>query len=363
MARHPIIRPALCCALDNGEIRALQGFYGGTPSIKVNTTVYNLSSKTITYFDNRYGVINATSITGDHRGRSGVSVIVTLEVPTDFPSQSIGTYMNELISAAVEQGNVQNTGRCTVYEYGFTISEYNLVDSTIHKDAVSGILIGVGSCDWRSLTGSPLSSFAGRESSFRGHLQAVEYVDDNREAIYIAGVKSVDVVRATPSHIAGRKPGVYVSKLNDIGELEVKTYSTCELCRAEENLAIFERHSEAESFMDNLSMPSGKKAASGGSGFGNRSISERLRDRAERHPNFNAQPQAQAQATGSKGSANTGSARGATHSFDHRSRYERASGGRSWFVLVMELLDSLMGQIIRMTHRDGFGKWFSTGGQ
>jgi len=361
MARHPIIRPALCCALDNGEIRTLLGFYGGVQSIKVTTTVLNLSSKAITYYDNRYGVINAASITGDHRERSGVSVIVTLEVPTDIPNQSIGTYMNELISAAVEQGNVHSTGRCTVYEYGFSISEYNLVDSTIHKDAVSGILIGVGNCDWRSVSGSPLSNFVGRDSKFRGRLQAVEYVDDNREAIFIAGVKAVEVVRATPSHIAGKMPGVYVTTLNEIGDLEVKCYSTCELCRAEENLAIFERHSEAESFMDNQSMPSGKKAASGGSGFSNRSISERLRDRAERHPNFNAQPQAQS--TGGKGGAGASSAQGATHSFDRRSRYEKASGERSWFVLVMELLDSLMGQIIRMTHREGFGKWFSTGGQ
>ena len=359
MLRHTTIRPAQCCALEQEEIRALRGFYGGSPSIKVTVTVYNLSSKSVSYYDNRYGVLNAARLTGDHMDRSGVSVIVTLEVPTEMSDSPIGVLMNELISAAVEKGNVQHNGLGTVYEYGFTIREHNLVDGAIHKDAVSGVHIGVGNCDWRAVSGDILANFTGRGNNFRGRLQAIEFVDDHRGAIYIAGAKEVEVIQATLPHVAGRKPGVYITSIAENGDLQVKSYNNCESCRADENLAIFDRITEAEAFMDNLNMPSGKKTSAAGTGpsSSTRSISDRLRERAGRHPGFNAQQQAQP--SGAKG----GAAQGSSHAFDRRSRYERASGGRSWFVLVMELLDSLMGQIIRMTHKEGFGKWFSTGGQ
>jgi len=362
MLRHTTIRPAQCCALEQEEIRALRGFYGGSPSIKVTVTVYNLSSKSVTYYDNRYGVLDAVKLTGDHMNRSGVSVIVTLEVPTDMTDGPIGVLMNELISAAVEKGNVQQNGLGTVYEYGFSIGEYNLVDGAIHKDAVTGVHIGVGNCDWRAVSGDVMSNFTGRGNSFRGRLQAIEFVDDHRPAIYIAGAKEVEVIRATQPHVAGRKPGVYISTIAENGDLQVKSYSTCESCRADENLAIYERITEAEAFMENLNMPSGKKNSSTGAGASSnaRSISDRLRERAGRHPGYTAQQQAQP--SGGKSTPGGNSAQGASHTFDRRSRYERASDGRSWFVLVMELLDSLMGQIIRMTHKEGFGKWFSTGG-
>lgn len=351
MARQPIIRPASCSVLTFGEIQSLRSFYG-LSSIRLTVNVYNLSSYPITYYDPNFGVMQAHRLTGEHGRLAGVHVVMVLEVPTDGRGGTLGVSMNELINAAVAQGNVNTTGNTVTYQYAFQIMDHTLLPGVIHKDPVTGTLIGVGDCDWPSVTRGSIGSFGGRDSKFRGKLQAIEFVDDHRECVYLAGVKTLEVIRAVPTHIAAKQPGVYVTTVGETGELEVKSYTTCELCRSEENFALFEKHHEAEAFLDRSSMPSPKKAGSSGPA---RSMSERLKERADRFYTNAAQSTA-------SGGRNANASNAGPSAFDRRSRYEQVSGGRSWLVVVMEFLESIAGHLIRKTHKEGFGMWFSEGG-
>lgn len=354
MARQPIIRPASCSVLSSGEIQGLRSFYG-LSSVRLVINVYNLSSYPVTYYDPNFGVVRADKLTGEHGQLSGVHVVLVLEVPSNIRAGLIGAGMNELINAAVAEGNVQISGTHTSYEYGFHIKDHTLLNGVIHKDPVTGILIGIGDCDWPRATRGDIGSFGGRDSKFRGKLQAIEFVDDHRECIYLAGVKTLEVIRAVPTHIAGKQPGVYVTTVGETGELEVKSYTTCESCRSEENFAVYERHGEAESFLDRSSMPSGKKAGPTGTA---RSMSERLKERADRFYSNTTQSATPNGRTSNSAGAGPSSA----SAFDRRSRYERVSGDRSWLVVIMEFLESVVGQVIRKTHKEGFGMWFSEGG-
>lgn len=298
MARQSKIRPAPCGALSVDDVQMLTGFYS-RPSVRSKVTVYNLSSYPISYLDDRFGVIHCVRLPGEHGRRKGVSVVVTLEVPSSFQSGALGAGMNELINAAVAQGGVESDGNTIVYTYGFEIPDHLLLNGVIYKDNATGVMVGVGECDWPAAGGNVLGDFAGRSSAFRGRLQAIEFVDDHRECVYLVGVKNIDPISSIPTHVAGKQPGLYITSLNEMGELTVKSYSTCELCRADENFAVFERFSEAEAFQERSGPTSTKKGAAAPG----QTLSERLKSRAERDTQRPLQPNTSRPASGPSGGA------------------------------------------------------------
>lgn len=254
----------------------LRGRYNSS-SLRTEIYLFNFTHTTITYYDRTCGLLTAKPLGNGPDGFTGLVIQVSVDVPFGEKPTPHNSWDNQVLDFIIENGQFESKPSYTRYRYAAEIASSDIAPNKILEDRRLGIMFCMGEADWALLDNQTKE---GISKNFRGHTQSVELVDDYRENIFLCGFSRVKPIRAVTTAVSGKQAGVYVSTINDLGLHEVFYYTSCESCRSELDIPLFDKFHEAEAFIDRGTMPSGKRSTASSSSSGP-SLSERLRSRMD----------------------------------------------------------------------------------
>lgn len=274
MDRQPFVRPVRHRPIADRRWNGLRGRYNNS-SLRTEIYMFNHTNSTLTYHDRSCGLLTVKPLGSTEDGFSGLIIQICVDVPIGERPTPDNKWDNQLLDFIIENGSYESRPSFTRYRYGAEIDSSDIVPNKILEDRRLGIKFSLGEADWH-LLGNVKPE--GHSKNFRGHTLSIELVDDHRENIYLCGFSRVKPIRAVTTAVSGKQAGVYVSTINEHGQHEVIYYTSCESCRSELDVPLFDKFHEAEAFIERGSMPSAKRAPGGSSGP---SLSERLRERMD----------------------------------------------------------------------------------
>lgn len=274
MDRQPFVKPVRHRPIAERRWDGLRGRYHNS-SLRFETYMFNHTNSVVTYHDTAFGLLTVKPLGTTSDGFSGLIIQICVDVPIGEKPTPDNKWDNQLLDFIIENGSYETRPTFTRYRYGAEIDGSDIVPNKILEDRRLGIKFSLGDADWH-LLGNIRPE--GHSKNFRGHTLSVELVDDHRENIYLCGFSRVKPIRGVSTAVSGKREGIYVSTINQHGQHEVIYYTSCESCRAELDVPLFDKFHEAEAFIERGSMPSAKRSTGGSSGP---SLSERLRERME----------------------------------------------------------------------------------
>lgn len=169
---------------------------------------------------------------------------------------------NEQMGVDFTRGVVPDevAGERRVYRKTYFYSTVDLRKELVMYDTETGIYIGLAKCDWSGVGTSNYMEHQNPDDLNKPGFQfSVEYVAPYDDALFYVTMEELIPVHSVRPEVARKQPGIYVAITDHVtGKLNVKFYTSCELCRNELKIAVFGNRGQATDFL--LSKGGGKKA-------------------------------------------------------------------------------------------------------
>lgn len=231
-----------------------------SPDLRVR--ILNFTNSHVYVRLNHLGAIKIAPM-GDIGDRCGVYILYYY---TDCDNRPVHARSDPLVSGSSVEYTSSNMPYAAdayrrKYRSGTFFHESDIAAGRILHDPATDVYVGLPSCNWKAIDNHRSKRVSGDDLPPPGFQFTVEYVTNDGQPVYYVTMADIVPVRSTPPELTGNQPGVYVTSTDPItGKEHVKFYTSCELCRTETNMPIFEYRHEAAEYLQSL-QPSGKKGS------------------------------------------------------------------------------------------------------